>query len=589
MGDRTTWGSTLHGIGHRAARYGAAPCTNWGSGRRVPAVVCTLSGGIYTKIQIYKLKTLGVSGSTQLQNSLEDFAPSETIRVDNVFARMPVHRIAKKGHANIRIIERDAEENGGQVRLYWKVDPNERGGEPGPLAYRIDRLVINRCLDEAGRPLPRILPLPDLRAIAREVGLGGDTNTVKRLLKQLAFVGITAKLTYRDRDGNEQRIDNHFTRYNVIFRGGVVNGRRAERGYLVLNDPFYSLLNNSHPRPMDYEYLKRLPPAAQRLYELISPRMYAMFRLGWNYAEIPYSELCLYTPLARHGNRQRIQSQLARIHRRHLAEQYISGVEYRNTTDRDGHMDLLLRYYPGRKAIAEHLAYNGTIKKGPYRATAGGLAPRHPIARKQAARGLRMRNSALSDGTGSPERLAIRFEELRHGIQDCKPSHGQVGYAQELLKRCDGDVELGLLAVSIAAQYGRESGEARGFPTHLSGVIAGPFIDLARAELKQRQEQKQRTAERQRDQILRREYEEAMEARAQERLAKLTDEEKRPVIEDRLERFLHDYRWLIRSREWDRSQAREWAVPRILKGYARESEPPFKQWLSARSGERGSR
>src|SRR6185295_3054764 len=281
----------------------------------------------------------------------------------------PVHRIARRGHVSIRIIERETGGDGGRIKLYWKVDPNDKVGEPGPLAYRVDTIVVNRCLDEAGRPLPRILSLGDLRPIARELGMGGDTNAVKQALKQNAFVGITAKLTYRDRHGNEQWIDNYFTRYNVIFRGGVVDGRHAECAYLVLNDPYYSVLNNSKPRPLDYDFLKRLSPGTQRFYELISPRMYAMFTRGWHYAEIAYSDLCTYSTLTRLATRRRIQSQLARIHRVHLAEKYISGVEYANAEGNGGGLDLLLRYYPGRKAIAEHLAFNGTIEKGPYRAS----------------------------------------------------------------------------------------------------------------------------------------------------------------------------------------------------------------------------
>lgn len=513
--------------------------------------------------------------------------PSEAIRVDNVFTRMPVHRIAKKGHASIRIIERDATGNGGQIRLYWKVDPNDNVGEPGPLAYRVDTIVVNRFLDEAGRPLPRILPLGDLRPIARELGLGGDTNAVKRALKQNAFVGITAKLTYRDRHGNEQWIDNYFTRYNVIFRGGVVDGRHAECAYLVLNDPYYSVLNNSNPRPLDYEYLKRLPPAGQRFYELVSPRMYVMFTRGWRYAEIAYSDFCTYSTLSRHESRPRIQSQLARIHRPHLAAHYIRAVEYRSTLDKDGGADLLLRYYPGRKAIAEHLAFNGDIKKGPYRTKAAGLVVGHRFRGKRLSEGATTRNSAPSESVGAAERLAIRFEELRHGVQDHRPTPGQVGFARKILTRCDDDENLAERAIADAAEVGRRSDDPRrGFPAHISGVLDGPFIALARTR---DLETKQRAADRDRDEELRAEYETAMEKRAQARLAALGDEAKRRIVDDRLDRVLDEYRWYIRQQRWHRAQAREWAAPRILGEHGREGQPTYAEWLAERrAGQRAA-
>src|SRR5207244_3900198 len=57
----------------------------------------------------------------------------DPIRVEMLSTEMPVHQLAKRGGDEIRIIRRGP--NGGQVNLYWKVEPNMGSGRPGQLAY----------------------------------------------------------------------------------------------------------------------------------------------------------------------------------------------------------------------------------------------------------------------------------------------------------------------------------------------------------------------------------------------------------------------------------------------------------------------
>ena len=66
------------------------------------------------------------------------------------------------------------------------------GGEPypeirpaGPLAYKLDTLIINRRIEEAARPIPRIIRLGSLQEICRELGQideGKNTNQIKNAL-----------------------------------------------------------------------------------------------------------------------------------------------------------------------------------------------------------------------------------------------------------------------------------------------------------------------------------------------------------------------------------------------------------------------
>jgi hypothetical protein len=48
----------------------------------------------------------------------------------------------------------------------------------------------------------------------------------------------------------------------------------------VLNTYFRELLNQVEVRPLDYDYLKRLPPGPQRFYELLSFQIYGALASG---------------------------------------------------------------------------------------------------------------------------------------------------------------------------------------------------------------------------------------------------------------------------------------------------------------------
>src|SRR4051812_28206352 len=99
-------------------------------------------------------------GRTSMQEESNDLseagasAPSNVIRVETGLSRYPVHRLAKKGHIDIEIQERSKD---GEVLIKWEVSPSGNFGQPGPLAYRVDTLIVNRRIEEAVRPIPRII------------------------------------------------------------------------------------------------------------------------------------------------------------------------------------------------------------------------------------------------------------------------------------------------------------------------------------------------------------------------------------------------------------------------------------------------
>ncbi|MBV8266951.1 MAG: hypothetical protein JO252_11540, partial [Planctomycetaceae bacterium] len=164
--------------------------------------------------------------------------PPDVIRVETALSKFPLHRLAKAGVVEIVIREQNAKGD----FLRWKVSHNSEYGQPGPLAYKLDTLVVNRRIEEAGRPIPRIIRLGSLKDICRELDLvesGANTNKVKRALLQNASAFITAKIRYKSAAGAARRIEVGDTRYAVVFTGETLpDGRTADAVYLVLHD-FY--------------------------------------------------------------------------------------------------------------------------------------------------------------------------------------------------------------------------------------------------------------------------------------------------------------------------------------------------------------
>src|SRR5438105_5000019 len=93
----------------------------------------------------------------------------DIIRTETALSRYPIHRVANKGLVNIEIRRKDEK---GITTFLWEVSHNSRYGQPGPLAYKLDTLVINRKIDEAGKSAPKVLRLGSLFEIAQELNLG---------------------------------------------------------------------------------------------------------------------------------------------------------------------------------------------------------------------------------------------------------------------------------------------------------------------------------------------------------------------------------------------------------------------------------
>jgi hypothetical protein len=280
-----------------------------------------------------------------------DLVPLQVIRTETVLSKLPIHNLSKTGSFEIQIIRKNER---GEVELRWEVSYSSRYGPPRQLAYKIDTIVVNRKIDELGRPVPRFIRLGSLREVARELGLGGDTNNARKALRQNAFTGIAARLTYRGTDGSERRVEADFTRYSVVFAGEKLpDGRSADCVYLILSDTYLEVLNSAPMRPLNYEYLKILPPAAQRFYEIVSYKMFAALKHQQPQARLAYSDFCTCSAIQRYFDYDHFKKQMYKIHKPHLDSGYLAKINYQHTIDGAGNPDWVMLYDPGPRARAE--------------------------------------------------------------------------------------------------------------------------------------------------------------------------------------------------------------------------------------------
>lgn len=286
----------------------------------------------------------------------KELSPLNIIRSETVLSRYPLHRLSKTSDGVSIELHRSNEH--GEVLFKWKVSYTNEFGQPGALAYKLDTLVINRCIDDAPRPIPRFIRLGSLRDIAEELGLGRDTNSVKKALHQNASAYITAKVRYVTRNGKEKTAEFGKNRYGVIFAGeSLSDGTIADSVYLELNDWYRDILNSAKTRPLDYDYLKELPPTAQRLYELLSYRVFAALKNGRDQAKYLYSDFCAFAPQTRYYDYERVKKQMYKVHSPHKKAGFIVSAEFKETTDDEGRKDWEIEYHLGPKAKAQHTIF----------------------------------------------------------------------------------------------------------------------------------------------------------------------------------------------------------------------------------------
>jgi hypothetical protein len=284
--------------------------------------------------------------------------PLRILRTETVLSRFPIHNLTTHGRVSIHLRRTNAQ---GDLDYLWDVSTSAHHGPPGPLAYKLDTLVINRLLDALPRPVPSVLKVGSLRQVAPQLALntsGRQQEHLKSAFHQNASAYIVTQLRYRDRDGRQRRLEAGFTRYSVVFHGELLpDGTPADAIYLVLSEPYREILNHAPVRPLDYTYLQALTPMAQRFYELLSYNIFATLTHRRPHATLRYDEYCLRATQQRHTAYEQVKKQMYKVHRPHLAAGYIAQVRSTATPDADGQPDWPLHYTPGPKARAEYAAF----------------------------------------------------------------------------------------------------------------------------------------------------------------------------------------------------------------------------------------
>jgi len=368
--------------------------------------------------------------------------PLNVIRVETALSRFPVHRLAKRGNIAIEIRE---ENKDGEVLILWEVSHNSRFGQPGPLAYKVETLIINRRIEESSRPIPEIIKLGSLHDICRKLGISGGKprKNVKHALYQNAGAFITAKVQYRQSDGTNRSIEIAGTRYNLIFTGEKLpNGENADAVYIVPHKFYREILNTTQVRPLDYDYLRDLPPVSQRLYELLSFQMYATLKHNRPRAKYTYSEFCTHAPQTRYLDFEQVKKQMYKVHAPHRKSAYIESVEFDLTTDKNGQPDWLMLYTPGPKARAEYRAFT---KRGGLKLLKIETTPAIPESKPE------------PKATPRPEPTPLELELINRGVTAAIAREILAEHPEERIRRqlehADFLVETGTREISNRGAY----------------------------------------------------------------------------------------------------------------------------------------
>jgi hypothetical protein len=433
--------------------------------------------------------------------------PLNLIRTDTVLARFPIHNLAKKGEVQIRITVKNAQ---GQVECSWQVSPNPAFGTPRQLAYKLDTLVINKKLDELGRPLPKLIRLGSAREIGHQLGfsIGQAVKDLRKAAHQNAGTYIIAKLRYTATDGTVRTLEAGFTRYSIIFTGErLPDGTKADAVYLLLNEPYWEVLNSAPTRPLDYDYLQALPPAAQRCYEIISYKLFTALKYGHPQAKLLYSEYCTFAAQQRYTDYDHVKKQMYKVHKPHVTSGYLAKVRYEATQDGEGHPDWVISYVPGPKAHAEYTACNGRSTSPPTstpRREDPGGAPTPP-------------SPAAEEALTTPAHALVQhFHQRFHGTPDVVPSAKELTQARTLITRYGLDHARHLVDFSVTAAQ-----ETDYRPQTFGGILqytARARADYAKAQQRAAAEERAREERRraQEEEHLRRRYEDERTARLAE-------------------------------------------------------------------------
>jgi hypothetical protein len=424
----------------------------------------------------------------------------EIIRTDTVISRLPAHNLFGQGGMNIQINKKDSK---GQTKLSWRVSFNPDVGEAGQLAYRIETLIINRRIDEAGRPVPTMIRLGSLSEICQELGInpsGANTNSVKRALQQNAGALITANLAYKGIDGSKQKLEATFTKYSVAFRGDELpNGEKSDGVIILVNEQYRRVLNRAGTRPLDFQYLKELTPSAQRFYEIVSYQIYAALKYGYPEARLLYSDYCAYSGQPRQTKAVDMNKRMYKVHQPHIKSGYITKVTYQSTRDSEGTADWVMSYVPGPRAVAEFGRFN------------------HKLYAEDHSSDLDMDGEGKGrEVTPIAVKLLQQFHLVLRGVKNYQPRQKgtEVRHAEEVIRRLGTDGAWFFIEYALG-----EAKKTKFKMAQFGGAMQ--YLDAAEAAWRQNNDGQKNALQREMEELARQKEEEELLRKAEERIRSL--------------------------------------------------------------------
>ena len=327
----------------------------------------------------------------------------DVIRTETALSRFPIHALTgTKIEINIQNIG---------TATKWEVSYNNFYGQPGQLAYKIDTLIINKRIDEQSKPVPKIIRLGTLREIANELSINGkrgaDSENIKQALHQNASAYINTKLSFKNKNGSIKEIEFGDTRYAIVFTGEKLpNGLIADAVYITLHDIYREILNSAQTRPLDYAYMKVLPPLAQRFYEIVSYVIYAALLHQNKICKLRYSEFCKLSTATRYFTYDQVKKQMYKIHKPHLDSGYLEGgIRFEATLDENDRADWWIFYKPGPNAGKQYEDFTALPgKEVPAPPPEVPAAPPEPVDSPET---LALADRLLDAGVGRAEALLL--------------------------------------------------------------------------------------------------------------------------------------------------------------------------------------
>jgi hypothetical protein len=437
--------------------------------------------------------------------------PLNIIRTETVLSKLPIHQLSKTEVVKVHIIKKDSK---GELALLWDVSPNAVFGNPRQLAYRIDKLIIDRKISELGRPIPKIILLQSLRQICRELGINErrGVKQVKHAMNQNASAYIQVNLSYKGRDGRVRKLSGGFTRYSVFFIGDTLPGeddKTAENVYIILNDAYWAVLNNAQDRPIDYDYFKLLKnsPSAQRWYEIASYKLFAAIEHQRPEARLLYSEYCMSSAQKRRANHADFVKHMYVVHKPHLTNHYIQSVRYEKTTDEDGNPDWVMCYVPGERALAQYAAFN--MKK-----VRSGEVPKGSDDPKPNA----LAKETTTEGESEPLDLVRLFYKKIHAVDGATASPKSLKQARDLID------QHGFAKAQFIVTFGCEQAQESGWKPDIFGGIL-QYLPKALGHYDKLEKMRHQNETRRRDEQLKGRYERYRDQKIEEIKSTISPEE----------------------------------------------------------------